>query len=135
MFYTILNEEYDDLSTLYWIRKLHTFRERYIISSTCSTKMSITLTKNSVCSPRGILYCDNSYSPSSIKKCEYWKTLKTFWMILILYFLMSFFGNFIYPNIRFFYTWHYQSARKILKKNSLKEIIHNTFYFKNGWQG
>jgi hypothetical protein len=68
VFNTILNEEYDDLSTLYWIPKLHTFRERYITSSTCSTKMSITLTKDSVCSPRGILYCDNSYSPSSINK-------------------------------------------------------------------
>jgi len=36
-----INDDYDDLFTLYWIRKLHKnpYRERYIAgSSTCSTK-------------------------------------------------------------------------------------------------
>jgi len=61
VFYTILNEEYNDLSTLYWIPKLHKnpfmHLEKGILptgSSTCSAKMSITMTKNSVYSPRGI---------------------------------------------------------------------------------
>ena len=52
MFYTILNEEYDDLSTVYLIPKLHMIPfmhlEKGILptgSSTCSAKISINYDK------------------------------------------------------------------------------------------
>jgi hypothetical protein len=130
VFYTILNEEYNDLSTLYWIPKLHTFRERYITSSTCSTKMSITLTKNSVCSPRGIVYCDNGYSPSSINNMWILKNSKD---------LLDDFDSLLFSKISSIQIFDFSTlettSHKKEKKNSLKEIIHNTFYFKDGWQG
>jgi len=71
-----INEEYNDLPSLYWILRLHKnpYRERYIAgSSTCSTKeLSITMTTFYLQSKRG----DNHIVTKSIHvvtsiKCGY----------------------------------------------------------------
>ena len=84
----LINEEYNDLPSLYWISRLcnNPYRERHITSSsTCSTKeLLITMTKFLSAVKEGLQsYCYKVYSRSNIN--QIWilkKTLKTFWIII-----------------------------------------------------
>ena len=69
----LINEEYDDLSTLYWIPKFqkNQYLNKYIPgSSTCSTKeLFITMTKMLHAVKGGLLsYCDKVYSRGNINQ-------------------------------------------------------------------
>ena len=69
----LINEEYNDLPTLYWIPRLRNnpYRERHITSSsTCSTKeLLITMTKILSAVKEGLQsYCYKVYSRSNINQ-------------------------------------------------------------------
>jgi hypothetical protein len=135
-----INEEYDDLPTLYWIPKLHKnpYREMYIAGSyTCSTEELFITTTNLLSAVKeGLqLYFDKATSihvATSIK-CGSWKSLKTFCTVLILI-LEDTKGviNFIYPNIWLFYFTlpFLMKIKSPFKRNYSHCILH----YKNGKQ-
>ena len=118
-----INDDYDDLFTLYWIRKLYKnpYIEKYIAgSSTCSTKELYIAMVSAV--KEGL----QSYCVSVIKyihvvtsiECDpFWKTINN-----LLY-------NFNFRTFKNNSTLCTAIPHEKLKTR-LKEIIHKVFYFK-----
>ena len=124
----LINKEYNDLPTLYWIPRLRNkpYRERHITgSSTCSTrKLFITIRKLlSLVKEELQSHCDKVYSCSSIIQMF---ILKNYKEAQHNFNSRSFQNNFIYPSICLFYALNTSIPRK---KTRLKEIIHNAYYF------
>ena len=121
----LINEEYNDLPSLYWISRLcnNPYRERHITgSSTCSTRrLFITIRKLlSLVKEELQSHCDKVYSYSSIIRMLILKNSKE---ALDNFNSRSFPNNFIHPSICLFYTLNTTIPRE------KKEIIHNAFYF------
>ena len=123
----LINEEYNDLPTLYWIPRLRNkpYRERHITgSSTCSTrKLFITIRKLlSLVKEELQSHCDKVYSCSSIIQMF---ILKNYKEALDNFNSRSFPNNFIYPSICLFYALNTTIPRKKnpFKRNYSQRIL------------